>query len=222
MTAQIIGGTTFAPGGTYTAGHFNDDVRLATISSIDRSTIDQSVGTLVTRSATQPPGPYFKEAWVDTQPGVVIQEPMRSYNGTLFDTVVASSYYFKFNNGNGPSALGAVLQPSASGVVGNVAFAGICALATGALIGVANKSEETAGGESRISAALFGFAYLKVVHAVTAGDYLGPSAQNGIVTADTTYNAERDFGSTTPNCIAQAMESNADAGVKLVFAKIFR
>jgi hypothetical protein len=222
MTAQVVPGTTFAPGGSYTAGHFNDDVRLATIANIDRSTIDQTVGTLVTRAGSAPPSPYFKESWVDTSPGAVQIEPMRSYNGTLFDIVDPYAYYFKFNNGNGASAVGAVLQPSASAPDAGVVFAGICALATGALIGVASRSEESAGGNSRVVAQLFGFAYLRVVHVVTAGDYLGPSAQNGIVTADTTYNTERDVGSTSPNCIAQAMESSADAGVKLIFAKLFR
>lgn len=221
MTAQIVKGVTFATGGTYTAGHFNDYMRQATISAIDRTTIDPTVGTFITRDALPPPGPGTKEAFIDSSPTSILSlQPIRTYTGGIFSQADAGEFYFGFNNGNGSAFIGSPM--GCAGVVNGYPQTSVAALATGAHIAVACIPEESANSGTYLMTKLFGVVKVRVIHACSTGDFLGPSGTLGVLTADTTYNTERDSGSNTPQCYIQAMESSADTGVKLILARMFR
>lgn len=221
MSANITRGLTFSTGATYTAGHFNDYLHNATIADIDRTSVNYTLGVLVTRSGVQPAGPIDKEAFSDTTPVSFIHEPVMTYTGGLFTESENAAYLFRFSSGNGAAIEGNVLQ---AGVAANEsrAGAGISAFVTGAHIGVATTAADTISGTEYVTAKTFGLVKVRVISVVDVGNYLGPSGTNGVLRSDTDYNTERDQGSFSPTCAFQAMESSSDPSVKTIWAKEMR
>lgn len=222
MSANITKGLTFVSGGTYTAGHFNLYHSAATIADIDRTSANYTLGAVITRSATPPPGPTVKEPFIDTTPSSIAHEPIMTYTGGLFVESDHASYLFRFNSGNGAAVESNVLHGSiAAGQVR--AEAGVSAHVTAATVGVALGTAETFSGTQYVQAKMFGLVQVKVISVVDVGNYLSQSpSTNGVLRSSSANNAERDDGSFSPSCAFQAMEASADSGVKTIWAKVVR
>lgn len=221
MSANIVKGVTFATGGTYTAGHFNLYVSGATIADIDRTSVNYTLGVLITRSGVEPPGPSEKEAFADTTPTSFMHEPVMTYTGGLFTESDQAHYRFRFSNGNGEAVEGNVLQ-AGIGAGETRAQAGISAFVTGAIVGVATTAADTVAGQSYVTAKAFGLCKVRVISVVDIGNYLGQSGTAGVLRSSTDFNTERDQGSFSPSCAFMAMESSSDPSVKTIWAKEMR
>lgn len=237
MSAEIVKGVTFAPGGTYTAGHFNDYIRNASISGIERSTVDSTVNVIFTRGSAAPPAPTTKEGFIDSR---VVDLP-ETFIGGSFVAADPSAFRFGFNTGNGASDAGLVMQSSTTGLLSGVVFVGRSDGAGGA--GTEANSNQTGGGDTpgvaigvsetvtglqRVFSVISGVMSVKVIGTCECGDFLTGqgSGTNGAAEVN-----NRDPGSgegravgfaTLPFVFAQALQRKTTSPIGSVLVKIFK
>lgn len=226
MSAEVTKGLTFANGGTYTAGHFNDYVRQATIAGIDRSTVDNTLGVFFTRGTTPPPGPTSKEGFIDSR----LVDVSETFIGSEFVAADPSRFRFGFNTGSGASQAGAVVQASVTDATSTVVFVGLSDGTTdtgeqtfgGDCPGAAIAAHESSGGFNKVFAVISGVVPIRVVGTVECGDLLTSyqSGTNGVAIVDN--GARGDGTAFMPGTFAQAIGRKTTAGVGAVLAKIFK
>ena len=64
--AKLTKGHTYAANATVSADNLGALIMSATITLVDRSSVEQTNYTLATRGTSQPPGPYAGELWQDS------------------------------------------------------------------------------------------------------------------------------------------------------------
>ncbi len=237
MSAEFTPGTTFAQGGTYTAGHFNDYVRAAVVIGIDRINVGFSANVLGTRDSIAPAAPTDKEIWIDSaNSDLASQFFTGAYQGLYTD-----ARRVVFNTGNGVAFAGGVVQSSSTNPVNGVPAVALTFASTTSvnninhdLVGISYKTLEVQGGAPKIFMAMAGPINVRVTGVVTAGDWLrivGPSpglelAPNGTLIAN---NLNRDTGILLAHLpspfrgylLAQAIDFKTTSTVGTVLAKLF-
>lgn len=231
MSAEFVPGVTFAQGGTYTAGHFNDYVRAAVVTGIDRVNVNFTLGVFITRDANQIPAPTDKELWADQNASDLVT----SFFTGGFSPAFQGSAKTIFNVGNGNASQGAVMQVSTTNPIGGIPVVGLSAVFgspsgfdTG-IVGVAYRTNATEGTQSRVYIARSGVYLARVSGQVTVGDWLrivDPSDNHAPAGAFIVNNNQRDVGINDPLerrvgfVTAQAIDNKTSSGVGTVLVKI--